>query len=201
MMGKLQNLTWVTAISILGLNSYKILNVNASVASEKLNLTQSSKTIINTTPNIYLNSTKTHSSSPEIAQKPAEPENTSETEDEMIDALQKRQEKLENFSIENKKTIPQPQEKLENFSIENKKTISQPAESSQLPATTAFRMLTIGIPATVLVFLIATPFVKGILGVFKSNVDEKFGKPKVPDGAIALQKRREKESPSPLGMG
>jgi hypothetical protein len=44
-----------------------------------------------------------------------------------------------------------------------------------------------------LVFLIGKPIVKGILGVFKSNYQEKFGKPKVPEGSANLHTRSFKE--------
>jgi hypothetical protein len=54
-------------------------------------------------------------------------------------------------------------------------------------------MLAIGLPATILVFLIGKPIVKGILGVFKSNYQENFGKPKVPEGSINLHARSFKE--------
>jgi len=62
----------------------------------------------------------------------------------------------------------------------------KPSDSAPLSAVTAFRMFTIGIPATILVFLIGRPIVKGIVGTFESNIGEKFGKPKVPDGSITL---------------
>ncbi|MEM8672671.1 MAG: hypothetical protein AAGF83_02185 [Cyanobacteria bacterium P01_G01_bin.67] len=70
---------------------------------------------------------------------------------------------------------------------------SSSPKPSGLSSPMAFKMLTIGLPATLLVFLIATPFAKGILGVFKSNYEEKFGKPKVPEGSINLHSRSFKE--------
>ncbi|MBE9048711.1 hypothetical protein IQ255_30775 [Pleurocapsales cyanobacterium LEGE 10410] len=42
---------------------------------------------------------------------------------------------------------------------------SNTPESAKPPKTLAFRMLTIGLPASILLILIATPFVKGISGV------------------------------------
>ncbi|MEM7593267.1 MAG: hypothetical protein AAF383_17430, partial [Cyanobacteria bacterium P01_A01_bin.83] len=70
---------------------------------------------------------------------------------------------------------------------------SAAAESSGISSQMAFRMLAIGIPGTLLVFLIATPLVKGIAGTFKSNYEEKFGKPKVPEGSVNLHSRSFKE--------
>ena len=66
-------------------------------------------------------------------------------------------------------------------------------KSSGISSPMAFKMLTIGVPATILVFLIATPFANGIVGAFKSNYQEKFGKPKVPEGSINLHSRSFKE--------
>ena len=71
--------------------------------------------------------------------------------------------------------------------------VEQSDDSGKLSATTAFRMFTIGIPATILVFFIVTPLIKGSFGVVKDNVDEKFGKPKVPDGSITLHNKALKE--------
>ena len=47
--------------------------------------------------------------------------------------------------------------------------------------------------ATILVFLIGKPIVEGVVGVFASNYQEKFGKPKVPEGSVNLHARSFKE--------
>ncbi|MCC0178994.1 hypothetical protein I4641_18665 [Waterburya agarophytonicola K14] len=99
---------------------------------------------------------------------------------EIIDALQK-----ENINIESSEKL----EKIKTIVNSGTSARSESSDSDKLSATTAFRMFTIGIPVTILVFLIATPFVKGTFGVVKSNVDEKFGKPKVPDGSITLHNK------------
>ena len=67
------------------------------------------------------------------------------------------------------------------------------SQSSGISSPLAFRMLTIGLPATLLVFFIATPFVKGIAGVIKRNYQEKYGKPQVPEGSVSLHNRALKE--------
>lgn len=75
-MRKLQNISLV-AISILGLSTIKISNVDA--------LTSNIQIVKNTV---------------ELAQKPATStdESSPQTDDEMIDALQNRQEKLKNLN-------------------------------------------------------------------------------------------------------
>jgi hypothetical protein len=98
-----------------------------------------------------------------------------EGDDEMLDALQKRQENIEKLNLDK---VPK---------------LSKPESKYSLSPTVAFRMLAIGLPATILVFLIGKPIVKGILGVFKSNYQENFGKPKIPEGSINLHARSFKE--------
>ncbi len=166
-MGNLQNISLV-AVSILGLSTMEIPNADALTSNNKLKLLSSVQSAKNTV---------------ELAQKPATStnENSPQTEDEMVDALQKRQEKLENF---NKLQDLQQKDNSGNLSRD---------ESSKLPQSLAFKMLTIGLPATLLVILISIPFVKGLGGVFKSNIEEKFGKPKVPGGSVILHNRAFKE--------
>ena len=67
------------------------------------------------------------------------------------------------------------------------------SESTGISSPLAFKMLTIGLPATLLVFLIATPFVKGITRAIKSNYQEKYGKLRVPEGSVSLHNRALKE--------
>lgn len=94
----------------------------------------------------------------------------------IFDALQKQ-----NINIENTAKL----EAIRTIVNAGESPVADP-DNSFISATTAFRMFTIGIPVTILVFLIGRPIVKGIAGTFKSNIDEKFGKPKVPDGSITL---------------
>ncbi|MBW4536062.1 MAG: hypothetical protein KME09_19165 [Pleurocapsa minor HA4230-MV1] len=59
-----------------------------------------------------------------------------------------------------------------------------------LPSSMVLRMLAIGLPATILVFLIGQPIVKGI---FKSNEPETLDRPSVPEGSINLHSHSFKE--------
>ncbi len=73
---------------------------------------------------------------------------------------------------------------------------SQPAiatKSTGISNPLAFKMLTIGLPATLLVFVISIPLVKGIAETVKSNYQEKYGKPQVPEGSLSLHNRAFKE--------
>ena len=146
--------------SILGLSTIKISNVDA--------LTSNIQIVKNTV---------------ELAQKPATStdESSPQTDDEMIDALQNRQEKLENL---NKLQKLQKKDNSENISSDRSLELSPPS---------AFKVLTIGLPATLLVIFVSIPVVKGLGGVFKSNVAEKFGKFKVPEGSVILHNRTLKE--------
>ncbi len=99
----------------------------------------------------------------------------------MIDALQNRQEKLENL---NKLQKLHKKDNSENLSSDQSLELSQPS---------AFKLLTIGLPATLLIILVNIPVVKGLREVFKSNVKEKFSKPKVPEGSVILHNRTFKE--------
>ena len=176
-----------------------------------------------------------------IAQQ--ESEKPSSSGDEMIDALENRQRKIEklkelgelNKILKQEKTLDTLQE--ENFNVDSLEELeaikaiinddlgdeemlealqqqdlnieslsqlkqlrkivgTQPAiatESTGISSPLAFRLLTIGLPATLLVFLIVTPFVKGIVGVAKSNYQEKYGKSPVPEGSVSLHNRALKE--------
>lgn len=243
-MGKLQNITLATAISILGLSTVNINNADASIIisnSKLMSLRKGKAIAAESAPVNQL----------ELAQKPdtaSTNEKSSNNGDEMLDALQKRQEKIENL-----KELKQIQDKINaenlskkkldalqklNLNIENLEELSElqkivnndsldsyemldalkerqvnidsieelekikrivdngnpnTSESVKLSKPFAFRMLTIGLPATILVILVATPFLKGIVGVFKSNVNEKFGKPQVPEGSITLHNKSFKE--------
>ena len=99
----------------------------------------------------------------------------------MLEALQ-----AQNLNIEN----------LEQLKLLRKIVGIKPAiasQSSGISSPLAFKMLTIGLPATLLVFFIATPFVKEIAGVIKRNYQEKYGKPQVPEGSVSLHNRALKE--------
>ena len=92
----------------------------------------------------------------------------------------------------------------QNFNIESIQQLqqlraivgTQPAiasESTGISSMLAFRIWTIGLPATIIAFLVATPFVKGIVGVAKSNYQKKFGKPQVPERPLNLHNNALKE--------
>ena len=271
-MNKLQYLTLATVIAILGLGTVKIAEAKTSIVHDRsVSLAQRN----NIADSILAKGDRYY-----LAQKSSDRKKSSETEDEMIKELQKRDRKIEGFKdmlkidgilpdtdstdedsietgdemmdalekrqqkIKNLKELKQVEERLNNqkiddlqeqgINVENtedlkkiqaivnndnldsetmlnalqkqninikniarlemvraivngsKYPVVEPDGSSKLSAVTAFRMFTIGIPATILVFLIGKPVVKGIAKTFKSNLDEKFGKPKVPDGSITL---------------
>ena len=266
-MNKLHQITLATVLSILGLNAIAIANAEASI--------KGSQFISSTKSDRYL-----------IAQKSGKTNKSSQTEDEMIEELQKRDKKIEAFKdmlkidgilpetestdeeaidtgddmmdalqrrqqkIERLKELKQAQDKLnerkiadlqaQGINVENvqelreiRKLVNNPgldsekiletlqnrginidsiqkletirnivnagnsvpqsSDSDKLSATTAFRMFTIGIPATILVFLIGKPIVKGIAGTFKSNYSKKFGKPSIPERSLNLHNNSLKE--------
>ncbi|MEM8721784.1 MAG: hypothetical protein AAGE84_21210 [Cyanobacteria bacterium P01_G01_bin.39] len=107
--------------------------------------------------------------------------NSSLNQAEMLEILQQQ-----NINVDSTEKLKQLREIV-------KKKPSATAKSSGMSSQMAFRMLAIGVPGTILVFFIATPLVKGIAGTFKSNYEEKFGKPKVPEGSINLHSRSFKE--------
>ena len=238
-MAKLQYISLVTTLAVLGLNITNISDANASVINNKqkpLTVPVAKNTSISST-----NAKPYH-----LAQQTSSDKNSS-TDDEMIDALQERQEKLENLKeLKQLNKLVQKEQVLENlqeenfpiesldelevvqeivndtdlsheemlnalqeqgFDIENSKQLnklinitgkinsktSKYSEPSGISNPLAFRMLTIGLPATILVFLITKPLVKGLFAVVKSNYDEKFGKPKVPEGSVNLHARSFKE--------
>ena len=235
-MGKL-HCTIATTLSILGFSN--IFHAHASSNELKPVSIPSQNKIVKSSPEktIY------------IAQTASTEQESSGTGDEMIDALQKRQEKIENLkelqkldekinsnrtsektlealqeqnidveSLDQLQTIQQivgddltSEEMLEALqeqnidveSLDQLQTIQQifnsnspnapETESTKLTKTLAFRMLTLGLPASILLLVVATPFVKGISGVIISNYQEKYGKPLVPEGSISLHNRSLKE--------
>jgi hypothetical protein len=178
-MSRLQKTTLVTVISFLGISTIKISNVDASVFSSKLISNNQVTDTINyaqLAQNPNTTTTKSNSSNPE---------------DEMIDALQKRQEKIEEL-----KELPLLKEKLENKNSNKQLDSPESLESSTSSKTSKpllQKMLTIGLPATILVIAVATPFFKGIIGVFLSNFQQKFGKPQIPDRSLNLHNDALKE--------
>jgi|GEM_PF-6797862 len=54
-------------------------------------------------------------------------------------------------------------------------------------------MLVVGVPAVTLLFLIGKPIVGGVTKMFGDNYQEKFGKPKIPEGSVNLHARAFKE--------
>ncbi|MEM6613237.1 MAG: hypothetical protein AAF652_13460 [Cyanobacteria bacterium P01_C01_bin.72] len=103
------------------------------------------------------------------------------TKEEMLNTLQQQ-----NFNVQDLK-------KLKQLSKIVGKKRSYIAEDVGISGDMAFKLLTVGIPGTILIFLIGTPIVKGIVGTFTSNYQEKFGKPKVPEGSVNLHARSFKE--------
>ena len=103
------------------------------------------------------------------------------TQSEMLDALQNRE-----FNVNNLKELSQIQKLV---------ATSSPTvlESPDFSPTFAFRIFTIGLPATILLFLVGRPIVKGVYQVISDNVQEKYGKPKVPEGSIASHNKSFKE--------
>ncbi|HEY9768297.1 MAG TPA: hypothetical protein V6C71_07275 [Coleofasciculaceae cyanobacterium] len=187
-MSKLQYISLATTALILGCNSIGISNIDASTIIRQQKPITSSKSqnkIATSFENSISHSTTAIKAIKqyELAQKPASNQ-TPDSDDEMIDALQQRQEKLENLKELNK---------FKENKIDERSSTSDSSDSLEISSPLAFKMLTIGLPATILVFLIATPFVKGITEVFKSNYQEKYGKPQVPEGSISLHHRSFKE--------
>jgi hypothetical protein len=183
-MSRLQNFTLATAISILGCSSITISNAEASVFSSKLKL-------ISLNPANQVTNVVNHA---QLAQNPnttATESNSSESDDEMIDALQKRQEKIDEL-----KELPIVKEKLEDKNSNEQLDSSESLELSPSPKNSkslSQKMLTFGLPATILFIAVATPFLKGIVGVFLSNFQQKFGKPKIPDRSLNLHNNALKE--------
>ena len=269
---KLQYLTLATAITILGLN-IKTIDANASAIESRTNLAQSngsaSYRIAQKSSDRKKSSTSEDMEAIETIQKrdrkiqgfkdmlkidgivlevDEDAENSVDTGDDMMNAIQKRQQKMENLKELKILKAKYNQEKIKELAKENinlkdaeefeelqsiinneslnsdeilkalekqniniksvdklnkiqkiintgkpKSLSSKTDDSDKLSATTAFRMFTIGIPATILLFFIATPLVKGSFAAFKTNYDKKFGKPKVPDGSITLHNKALKE--------
>ena len=103
------------------------------------------------------------------------------SQEEMLDVLQQQ-----NFNVENLKQLKQVKKLVgqENSYI---------PKEYQLSGEMAFKMLVVGVPGVILLFLLGRPIVKGIAATIGSNYQEKFGKPKVPEGSIDLHARSFKE--------
>jgi hypothetical protein len=226
-MSRLQNLTLATIISILGTNTIKIYNVDASVFKNKF---------------ISNNQVTDTVNDAQLAQNPnttATESNSSNSEEEMIDALQERQqvieknlEKINNLQddnkINNKKLKALQKKQLNIKSVEELEEIQKIVNDENLDSNEklkalqkkqlniksteelgeiqeiinndnlgvsalsdiskplAFKMLTIGLPAILLVIAVATPLLKGVIGVISSNFQQKFGKPEIPDRSLNL---------------
>ena len=102
---------------------------------------------------------------------------------EMLDALQSQ-----DFNVENLEKLKQ----LKKIVGQNKH--SYVAKDTALSSQTAFRLLVVGVPATILVFLIGKPIVQGVISVVTSNYQDKFGKPKVPERSQNLHNDALKEA-------
>jgi hypothetical protein len=127
-----------------------------------------------------------------IALAEEQPVQQQESDDEMLDALQKRQEKIDGGLGKIRKLTGTESKQPETESKEQD-SLNDETSEGLLSSTMAFRVLTIGLPATLLVFLIGKPIVKGLAGVLTSNLQEKFGKPQVPEGSANLHARSWKE--------
>jgi len=204
---KLQYIFVTTTALILSLNTVSISDANASIISSK----QKSSSLLSGKRERL--SIKEY----QLAQGKTTKPKSDTSDDEMLDALQKRQDKIEqnlgklkkltgtDSVTQEREEVPmsddemidalnQRQQKIQELKklkelkqgSENPSSIPQSSGKSSLMA---FKMLAIGLPVSVLVFLIATPFTKGLFGVWKSNYQEKYGKPKVPEGSINLHSR------------
>ena len=103
------------------------------------------------------------------------------TEEEMLDALQDRE-----FNVNSLKELSQ----IQKIVAISSHTVT---ESSDFSPTFAFRLLAIGVPATILMFLVGTPIIKGVYRVVTDEYQEKFGKPKVPEGSVTSHNKSFKE--------
>lgn len=108
----------------------------------------------------------------QLAQKPS-------SEDEMLDALREREKRIDAGLDKIRKSTETAEPEV--------------LEDSGMSSQMTFMMLAIGLPAIVLVFLLGKPIVQGFIGVLKNNYEEKFGKPKVPEGSVNLHARSFKE--------
>ena len=260
-MAKLQHISWATILLILGSTTIDI-SQDSMVRSETKPNSVNAKTFQlaqkNNSDDEMLDALQerekkidagldkikklTGTKSPKSNEKPGATDNL--TEQEMIDAINGRQQKIkelqelklleeltknqelleslqsENFDIESLAELElirnivdnqdlSKEEMLStlqqsNINVENlkqlkrlSKIVGQPKsyvlEDTGISPQMAFRMFTIGLPAIVLVFLIGKPIAKGVMGAFKSNYEEKFGNPKVPEGSVNLHARSFKE--------
>ncbi len=116
-----------------------------------------------------------------------------ESDDEMLDSLQERQEKINHGLGKTKKLTGTESQQPETQSEQDSVTDNGKNLGKLLPSAMAFRMLAVGLPATILVFLLGKPIIKGFSEVFKHKYQENFGKPKVPEGSENLHARSLKE--------
>ncbi|MGL6338726.1 MAG: hypothetical protein ACRC80_06245, partial [Waterburya sp.] len=174
-MSSLQNLTLATVFSILGLNTIKIYNADASVFSSQF------------IPNNQVTDLANHTQLAQNSNTNTTETNSSESEDEMIDALQEREQKLEEL-----KELPLLKDKNLNQQLDNPESLES-STSSKKSKPLAFKLLTIGLPVTILALAVATPLLKGVIGVFLSNFQQKFGKPQIPERSLNLHNDAFKE--------
>jgi len=169
-----------TTALILSLNTVSISDANASIISSK----QKSSSLLSGKRERL--SIKEY----QLAQGKTTKPKSDTSDDEMLDALQKRQDKIEqnlgklkkltgtDSVTQEREEVPmsddemidalnQRQQKIQELKklkelkqgSENPSSIPQSSGKSSLMA---FKMLAIGLPVSVLVFLIATPFTKGL---------------------------------------
>lgn len=165
LMAKLQHISGATILLILSLTS----------------IDNSSASIIPRTAELMAIAIETD----QLAQK--------ESDDEMLDSLQERQEKINDGLGKIKKLTGTESQQPETQSQRDSMTDNGENSGKLLPSAMAFRMLAVGLPATILVFLLGKPIVKGLSAGLKNNYQENFGKPKVPEGSENLHARSFKE--------
>ena len=103
------------------------------------------------------------------------------TQEQMLDTLQNRE-----FNVNSLKEVTQIQKLV---AINSPRVV----ESPQFSQIFAFRLLTVGLPASILMFFVGTPIIKGVIKVVSDNVQEKYGKPKVPEGSVTSHNKSFKE--------
>ena len=233
---RLQNITLATTVLLLGLNTVKTDNAQAAISNARLqSVSSTAKRSANTASIRY-----------EIAQTSEKQDAV--TDDEMIDALQKRQDKINdlkgvknlqdkiesdssnekildtlqesNFNVNSLEQLKELQQIVSDKNLTQEEMLdalqdrklhvnslkelnkiqklvatSSPTvlESSDFSPIFAFRLLAIGLPATILVFFIGTPVITRIVRVVNDNWQEKYGKPKVPEGSVNSHNRSFKE--------
>ena len=208
-MGKLQNISLITAVSILSLSNIKTLQANSSPIfsqPDKIEIAQKSEASEDEMLDalqerqeklekleVIKNLEKNHQilkslekeefniqSIEELAAVKEIVNNNSLDDNQVLEILQEKQLDIQNV------------EELEEFKAIINGNNSDDA-SFKMSQPMAFKMLTIGLPASLLIILICFPIIKALTGEVAKNVEETIGNPPVPEGAIALYNKAFKE--------